>query len=127
MRSLRALSVPGLAVTTLPTIFGAAGGPAALAPAVNALCRDAADAVRAGCGILILSDCGVDAEHAPIPSLLAVAAVHHHLIRERLRARVSLLAETAVARGGAHFGLHVGYVAGAVHLYLALVIVRNRV
>ena len=124
-RSLRALAAPGLRLTTLAATFRAAAGPAALAPAVDALCRAAADAVRAGFGILVLSDAGVDEDTAPIPSLLAVAAVHHHLIREGLRARASLVVETAEARETAHFALLVGYGASAVYPYLALATVAE--
>jgi glutamate synthase (ferredoxin) len=120
MRALRAVAEPDLRVGTLDTTFAAADGPVALARAVDALCRDAANAVRGGCGILVLSDAAVDAGRAPIPSLLAVAAVHHHLIREGLRARVSLVAETGEAREIAHFALLVGYGASAVYPYLAL-------
>jgi glutamate synthase domain-containing protein 2/glutamate synthase domain-containing protein 3 len=120
MRSLRALPSTSLQVTTLATLFRASGGDAALEPAVDALYRAAADAVRSGCSILVLSDVGVDEEQAPIPSLLAVAAVHHHLIREGLRARVSLVVETAEARESAHLALLIGYGASAVYPYLAL-------
>src|SRR5206468_11765016 len=87
MHSLRALPSTSLHLTTVPALFHASDGPPALARAVDSLCRAAAQAVRTGCGILVLSDVGVDEEHAPIPSLLAVASVHHHLIREGLRAR----------------------------------------
>jgi len=120
MRALRALAEPDLRVVTLPTTFAATDGPAALARALDALCRDASAAVHEGCGILVLSDADIDAERAPIPALLAVAAVHHHLIREGLRARVSLVAETGEAREIAHVALLVGYGASAVHPYLAL-------
>src|SRR5205823_3694884 len=71
-------------------------------------------------GILVLSDAGVDDGHAPISSLLAVAAVHHHLMRERLRAKASLVVETAEARETAHFALLAAYGASAVYPYLAL-------
>jgi len=117
--ALRSVAEPALRSTTLRALFRAADGPAALAPAVDALCAEATAAIGAGYGILILSDRGVDAEWAPIPSLLAVAAVHHHLIRERLRSRVSLVVETGEAREVSHFALLVGYGAGAVHPYLA--------
>ena len=120
MGAFRALSANGLRLRTLAATFRATDGPAALAPAVDGLCHTAANAVREGCGILVLSDAGVDDAHAPIPSLLAVAAVHHHLLRERLRARVSVVVETAEARETAHFALLVTYGASAVYPYLAL-------
>ncbi len=72
-----------------------------------------------GASILVLSDRGVDAEHAPIPSLLATAAVHHHLIREGTRTQCGLVIETGEARESHHFCLLIGYGAGAVNPYLA--------
>jgi glutamate synthase domain-containing protein 2 len=68
----------------------------------------------------VLSDRGVDETHAPIPAPFAVAAVHHHLIREGLRGRVSLIAETGEAREVSHIALLISYGASAVHPYLAL-------
>ena len=125
MGGLRALTASALAVRTLATLFPTAKGPSGLPPAVESLCLAAEREVRAGCGILILSDAGLDARHAPIPMLLAVASVHHHLLRAGLRARVSLVAETGEAREVAHFALLVGYGASAVHPYLAHQTVRD--
>jgi glutamate synthase (ferredoxin) len=119
MAALRTITVPALRATTVRTLFPVADGTQGLAPAVDALCRETAEAIRAGCGIVILSDRGVNAEWAAMPSLLAVAAVHHHLIREGLRAQVSLVVETGEAREVSHFALLIGYGAGAVHPYLA--------
>ena len=67
----------------------------------------------------------MDARHAPIPSLLATAAVHHHLIREGTRTRVGLVVESGEPREVQHFSLLVGYGAGAVNPYLALQTVRD--
>ena len=72
-----------------------------------------------GYNIIILSDRGLDAEHAPIPALLAVAAVHHHLIREGTRTRVGLVLESGEPREVHHFALLLGYGAGAINPYLA--------
>jgi glutamate synthase (NADPH/NADH) large chain len=69
--------------------------------------------------VLILSDRGVNREFAPIPALLAVAGLHHYLIREGLRTRVSLVIETGEAREVHHFALLIGYGASAVNPYLA--------
>ncbi|HEY3258488.1 MAG TPA: glutamate synthase central domain-containing protein, partial [Gemmatimonadaceae bacterium] len=96
--ALRCLTDPELRAVTLPALFPVADGPRALELAVDELCRAAADEVAAGCGVLVLSDRGVSADVAPIPAALAVAAVHHHLIRDGLRWRVSLVAETGEAR-----------------------------
>jgi glutamate synthase domain-containing protein 2/glutamate synthase domain-containing protein 1/glutamate synthase domain-containing protein 3 len=118
--ALRTVTEPTLRAATLSTVFDVAAGPSALEPAVEALCRSASDAVRAECGVLILSDRAVDENHAPIPAALAVAAVHHHLIREGLRGRVSLVTETGEAREVSHIALLISYGASAVHPYVAL-------
>jgi len=118
--ALRSVTDPSLRSVALPAVFEVTGGPGALAPAIAALCDAAADAVRNDCGILILSDRTVDETHAPIPPALAVAAVHHHLIREGLRGSVSIIAETGEAREVSHIALLISYGASAVHPYLAL-------
>ncbi len=118
--ALRDVSEPSLRAVTLSTLFRVADGTAALEPAVDALCVSASEAVTAGCGVLIFSDRGVDPDHAPIPAPLAISAVHHHLIREGLRGRVSLVAETGEAREVSHVALLIAYGASAVHPYLAL-------
>jgi glutamate synthase domain-containing protein 2/glutamate synthase domain-containing protein 1/glutamate synthase domain-containing protein 3 len=110
---------PAFSVAHLRATFPTAGGPAGLAEAVEALCRQAEAAVSAGASILVLSDRAVDADHAPIPMLLAVSAVHHHLIRAGLRLRADLIAETGDAWDIHHFCLLVGYGASAVYPYLA--------
>jgi glutamate synthase (ferredoxin) len=125
MRAMRALESPGLRARTIAALFRAADGPSALPGAVESLCADAIDATRAGHGILILSDAGCDHEWAAIPTLLATASVHHALLREGLRARVSLVVETGEAREVAHFALLVGYGASAIHPYLALATVEE--
>src|SRR5256714_8098006 len=118
--ALRSVADPNLRSMTLPAVFDVAGGPKSLAPAIDALCGAATDAVRNDCGILILSDRSVDQTQAPIPPALAVAAVHHHLIREGVRARVSIVSETGEAREVSHIALLISYGASAVHPYLAL-------
>src|SRR5690606_29863863 len=84
------------------------------------LCATAADAVRSGHNILLLSDRRVDAEHVAIPALLATSAIHQHLIRAGLRTRTGLIVETGSARETHHFALLGGYGAEAVHPWLAL-------
>jgi glutamate synthase domain-containing protein 2/glutamate synthase domain-containing protein 1/glutamate synthase domain-containing protein 3 len=105
--------------TTLPILYNPADGGPGLDRAMRELCRKASQAVAAGYGILILSDRGVDATHAPIPSLLATAGVHHHLVRQGARTRCGLLVESGDAREVHHVALLMGYGAGAVNPYLA--------
>jgi len=105
--------------TTLPLLYDPEQDGPGLERAMEQLCRKASVAVDAGVGVLILSDRGVDANHAPIPSLLAVAGVHHHLVREGTRHKCGLLIETGEAREVHHIALLLGYGAGSVNPYLA--------
>jgi glutamate synthase (NADPH/NADH) large chain len=109
-------------VRALPMVFDSTGEDpgAALEAALLRLCDAAAGAVDAGASLLILSDRSVDAEHAPIPALLATSAVHHSLARSGKRMRVGLVVETGEVREVADLALLVGYGAGAVNPYLAL-------
>ena len=109
----------GIRSATLSILFRPGDGAGALERAMELLCRQASEAIEEGNEILVLSDKGVNAEHAPIPSLMAVAGVHHHLIREGTRTKVGLVVETGEAREVAHFVLLFGYGAGAVNPYLA--------
>ena len=88
--------------------------------AVETLCMRASAAVKQGYTLIILSDRGVDADHAPIPSLLALSAVHNHLIREKTRNQVALIVESGEPREVMHFALLLGYGASAVNPYLAI-------
>src|SRR5204863_6451818 len=87
--------------------------------AMEELFAKATQAIKEGVNILILSDLGIDAENAPIPSLLAVSGLHHHLIREGTRTRVGLVLESGEPREVHHFSLLIGYGAGAINPYLA--------
>ncbi|KKL10293.1 hypothetical protein LCGC14_2557290, partial [marine sediment metagenome] len=120
LAKLKALNDGHMRATVLPMLFPAKKGPAGLRPALDDLFRMADEAIEEGARILILSDRGVNADYAPIPSLLAVAGLHHHLVRERTRTQVGLVVETGDAREGHHFALLIGYGAGAVNPYLAL-------
>ncbi len=108
----------------LAAVFSVEGDPgAALEEALWRLESESAKAVDEGFALLVLSDVTCDATLAPVPALLATAAVHHHLVREGKRARVSLIVETGDARETADIALLVGYGAGAVCPYLALEVV----
>ena len=113
------LDLPGLRAATLPTLFRAADGAAGLTQAMDDLCAAADQAIRDGASILILSDRGVDPVRAPIPALMAVAGLHHHLIRSGTRTQVGLVVESGEPREVHHFALLVGYGAGAIYPYMA--------
>ncbi|MBI4468499.1 MAG: glutamate synthase large subunit [Acidobacteria bacterium] len=111
----------------LSTLFDPAGGEAGMEAALDRLVEEAAGAVRNGCSILVMSDRGVSASRAPMPMLLAVAAVHQSLIAAGLRMKVSLVAETAETREEHHFACLIGNGASAVNPYLALEVVTGEV
>jgi len=119
LRRLDGQSPHGYKAITLPILFPVKQGVIGLELAMGGLFRDVSAAIREGYDILILSDRGVDVEHAPIPSLLAVAGVHHHLIREGTRAKVGLVLESGEPREVHHFSLLIGYGAGVINPYLA--------
>ena len=116
---IRHVNLPGFKAATVSMLFPVADGAVGLARAMAELCRQASQAVADGHSFLIMSDRGVDAEHAPIPALLATSGVHHHLIREGNRVRVGLIIETGEAREVHHMALLLGYGAGAINPYLA--------
>jgi glutamate synthase domain-containing protein 2/glutamate synthase domain-containing protein 1/glutamate synthase domain-containing protein 3 len=106
--------------TTIPTRFDANGTEKDLAEALERLCRRASDAIKKNYRVLILSDRGIDHNAAPIPSLLALTAVHNHLVREGTRTQVALIVESGEPREIMHFALLIGYGASAVNPYLAI-------
>ena len=119
LEKVRHLGREPFSATTLSALFPAAGGGEGLRRALESLCERAERAVRGGSPVLVLSDRGVSHNQAPIPSLLATAAVHHHLVRRGIRTATTLVVETAEAREVHHFALLVGYGATAVSPYLA--------
>ncbi|MGH7898653.1 MAG: glutamate synthase central domain-containing protein, partial [Candidatus Binatia bacterium] len=127
LERIKELDQEGLHATTLSTLFHAEGGEAALEKALDDLRQNAAEAVAAGATILVLSDRGVDEDHAPIPSLLAVSAVHHHLIRVGSRTKCGIVVESGEPREVHHFALLAGYGAGAFNPYLAYETVADMV
>ncbi|MEH2054126.1 glutamate synthase large subunit [Nostoc sp.] len=125
---LEAIKLSGFATAELSTLFAIANGPEGLKAAVQSLQAQAAESVRAGAKILILSDGvndSINTEYTYIPPLLAVGAVHHHLIREGLRMKTSLIVNTAQCWSTHHFACLIGYGAGAVCPYMALDTVRD--
>jgi glutamate synthase domain-containing protein 2/glutamate synthase domain-containing protein 1/glutamate synthase domain-containing protein 3 len=120
LEKLRRVSQGDFLATTLMTVFPAGGGAAELRKAIDELCQRASWAIQSGYTLLILSDRAVDKNFAPIPSLLALSAVHNHLIRERTRTQVALIVESGEPREVHHFCLLIGYGASAVNPYLAI-------
>jgi glutamate synthase (ferredoxin) len=131
MAALRTLPQPEFHSVTIDAVWQApheaddeAQG-AALRASVERLCLEAEEAVRAGARMLILSDRKADQHTLPIPSLLAVGAVHHHLIRRGLRMNASLICESGEPREVHHFAVLIGYGANAVHPYLAFQVIDD--
>lgn len=119
LAKIRHINREGCKSVTLPILFQASEGSKGMVKAMDNLCRAADLAISGGFNYLILSDRGVDANKAPIPALLALAGLNHHLIREGSRTKVSLLLESGEPREVHHFALLLGYGAGAINPYLA--------
>ena len=119
LEKLRRVSSGDLLATTLPALFRAADGEKGLKHSLDDLSNRAAHAVDSGYTLLILSDRGVDATYAPIPSLLAMAAVHNRLVKDKTRTQVALIIESGEPREVMHFALLIGYGASAINPYLA--------
>ena len=120
LEKLKRLAQGNFLTSTLPLFYPPNEGKKGLERALDGICRRASLAVQAGYTILILSDRGVDREYAPIPSLLALTAVHNHLIREGSRTQVALIIESGEPREVMHYALLIGYGASAVNPYLAI-------
>ncbi len=116
---LRHIDHPEFKSVTLSMLYKVAEGGAGLEKTLKEFFEKASRAIREGANILALSDRGIDREHAAIPALLAVSALHHHLIREGTRTQVGLVLESGEPREVHHFALLIGYGAGAINPYLA--------
>ncbi|MGB6975246.1 MAG: glutamate synthase large subunit [Terracidiphilus sp.] len=119
LEKLRRVSSGDLLATTLSTVFRASDGEEGMRRALDELSNRAAFAVSNGYTLIILSDRAVDATYAPIPSLLAMAAVHNRLVRDKTRTQVALIIESGEPREVMHFALLIGYGASAINPYLA--------
>ncbi|GAB2465947.1 glutamate synthase [Hymenobacter qilianensis] len=125
LEKLRSIDTGLFHAKTLMSYFKADGKPGSLQNGVDRLCRYAEDAVSDGFEVLILSDRALDSEHAPIPSLLAVSAVHHHLIRKGYRGSVGLVVEAGDVWEVHHFACLLAFGATAINPYLALSTIRT--
>lgn len=124
---LRHLQYKGFNTITIPMTFEAEGGVKALEEALDHLCSQAEDAVDAGYNYMVLSDRGVNQRHAAIPSLLALSAVHHHLVNRRKRSQIAIIVESAEICEVMHVALLMGYGASAVNPYMAFAILKDLV
>ena len=125
LASIKALDCRRMKSVTLPILFDPTKGADGLRDALNELCEKAEEAARTEQNVLILSDRGVDENHAPIPALLAVAAVHNHLIRKVLRTEIGLILESGEPREVHHFCTLIGYGVTAINPYLAFETVKD--
>ena len=127
IRNLSTGDPHGFKTITLPILYQVADGGAGLRKAIERVRDRCSEAISEGYNIIILSDRGHDAEEAPIPSLLAVSAVHHHLVRSGARTLVGLVLESGEPREVHHFALLLGYGASAVNPYLAFETVHDQI
>jgi glutamate synthase (NADPH/NADH) large chain len=125
LEKLRSIDTGLFHAKTLLTYFKADGQPGSLQKGLDRLCRYAEDAVEDGFEVIILSDRSLDSEHAPIPSLMAVSAVHHHLIRRGYRGSVGLVVEAGDVWEVHHFACLLAFGATAINPYLALATVQT--
>jgi glutamate synthase (NADPH/NADH) large chain len=125
LEKIRSIDTGIFQAKTLQCYFRANGKPGSLKAALDRLCRYAVDAVEDGFEVLILQDRAVDSEHAPIPSLLSTAAVHHHLIRKGFRGKVGIVVEAGDVWEVHHFACLLAFGATAINPYLALSSIRD--
>ncbi|MBI3882953.1 MAG: glutamate synthase subunit alpha, partial [Sphingobacteriales bacterium] len=125
LEKIRSVDTGMFQAKTLQMYYRADGKPDSMQKALSRICRYAVDAVEDGFKVIILSDRAIDSEHAPIPSLLATAAVHHHLIRKGLRGHVGVVIEAGDVWEVHHFACLLGFGATAINPYLALSTIRN--
>jgi glutamate synthase (NADPH/NADH) large chain len=121
------LRYKGFSAANLLLHFDANNGTRGLENAVDQLCIDAERAVDDGKNYIILSDRGIDKDKAPIPSLLAVSAVHHHLIKTRKRMQIDIVVESAEPREVMHFALLFGYGASIINPYMCFAVIERLV
>ena len=117
----------GFQCTKLQMVFDTTLGTDGLEQRLQELCHEAEEAIAGGANYIILSDRGVDEQHAAIPSLLALSAVHHHLIRVQKRLQTALIVESGEVREVMHAALLLGYGASAINPYMAFAVLDDLV
>lgn len=125
LEKIRSIDTGIFQAKTLQTYFRADGKPGSLKAGLDRLCRYAVDAVEDGFEVIILTDRAIDSDHAPMPSLLATAAVHHHLIRKGYRGQVGIIIEAGDVWEVHHFACLIAFGATAINPYLALSTIRD--
>ncbi len=121
------LQYKGFYTISLPMLFDPKTGAAGLEKAIQELCLSVEKAVDDGKNYIVLSDRGVDPTHAPIPSLLAVSAVHLYLVKKRKRMQIDIVVESAEPREVMHFALLFGFGANAVNPYMVFAVINDRI
>ncbi|RAZ69242.1 glutamate synthase large subunit [Planococcus maitriensis] len=127
LEKLRQQNLPEFKTVTLSILFKADGGAEAMEARLEALFAEADEASDNGATLIILSDRGANSEYAAIPALLAVSGLHHHLIRQGTRTRMSILLESAEPREVHHFAMLIGYGAEGINPYLAFETIEDLV
>ncbi|MFN4775161.1 MAG: glutamate synthase large subunit [Pseudanabaena sp.] len=127
LTKLKHINEGGFKSVTLSTLFDPKSGVSGLESTITEICAKADQAIADGVNILILSDRGVNPDNAPIPALLAVSGLHHHLIRTGTRTRVGLVLESGEPREVHHFALLIGYGCGAINPYLAFETIKDMI
>jgi glutamate synthase (NADPH/NADH) large chain len=125
LEKIRSIDTGIFQAKTLQCYFRADGQPGSLKKALDRICRYAVDAAEDGFEVLILQDRAIDSDHAPIPSLLSTAAIHHHLIRKGFRGKVGIIVEAGDVFEVHHFACLLGFGATAINPYLALSSIRD--
>ncbi len=125
LEKIRSIDTGIFQAKTLQTYFRADGKPGSMKAGLERLCRYAVDAVEDGFEVIILTDRAIDSDHAPMPSLLATSAVHHHLIRKGYRGQVGIIVEAGDIWEVHHFACLLGFGATAINPYLALSTIRD--
>jgi glutamate synthase (NADPH/NADH) large chain len=121
------LEYKGFRSMTIPVVYDVSSGAAGLEAALDNVCKQAEKAVDDGFNYIVLSDRTTGADNAPIPSLLALSAVHHYLIDVRKRAQIGILIESAEPREVMHFALLLGFGASAINPYMAYAVIDNEI
>jgi len=127
LAKLKALDGDPFQSVTLPILFDPSAGVQGLEAALNGIFEQADAAIATGTSLIILSDRNIDADHAPIPALLAVAGLHHHLTRKGTRTRVGLILESGEPREVHHYAVLIGYGCGAINPYMAFETIHDMI